>query len=66
MICPADIWFLMNYFIKINVNDEYDQSEFWQMVWEIDSPGIVMLTRLREKKGNREIEKCYRYVKQDK
>ena len=39
MICPADIWFVMNYFIKINDNDEYDLSEFWQMVW----PALVRL-----------------------
>ena len=49
-------------FVATQGPKEITVGEFWQMVWEIDSPGIVMLTRLKEKKGNREVEKCYRCV----
>ena len=49
-------------FVATQGPKEITVGEFWQMVWEIDSPGIVMLTRLKEKKGNREVEKCYRFV----
>ena len=32
MICPADICFFMNSFMKINANDEYEHFEFLEMV----------------------------------